>query len=344
MPNTQTVASLGENLSLQRVIERLRKPTDASSNVLVGPGDDSAVLAAPDGRFCVTTDTMVEGHDFKLEWSSAFDLGWKAVATNVADVAAMGAVPTSLVIAMGVPSDTEVRWLEGFVDGANAACESLAPRCFVVGGDLAASEKIFIAVTAFGDLQGREPVLRSGAQVGDIVAVGGTLGRAACGLALLQSGNADAINTWDDWVNIQRRPEPPIELGVIAAQAGATSMLDLSDGLARDAARIAKASQVSIALSRQALQGYEAVLEGAASWITADAFAWVLGGGEDHSLLATFAADATLPRGFKRIGEVIERPQASGEDSPSAGAAPNGSDVLLDGAPVAELGWDSLTS
>ena len=110
-------------------------------------------------------------------------------------------------------------------------------------------------------------------------------------------------------------------------------MLDVSDGLARDAARVAKASQVSIALSRQALQGYEAVLEGAASWIDADAFAWVLGGGEDHSLLATFAADATLPRGFKRIGEVVER----------AGAAPNGADVLLDGAPVAELGWDSLT-
>ena len=343
MSNTQTVASLGENLSLMRVIERLRKPNDDSSNVLVGPGDDSAVLAAPDGRFCVTTDTMIEGHDFKLEWSSAYDLGWKAVATNAADVAAMGAVPTSLVIAMGVPSDTEVRWLEGFVDGANAACETLAPRCFVVGGDLAASDKIFIAVTAFGDLQGREPVLRSGAQVGDVVAVGGTLGRAACGLALLQSGNSDAINTWDDWVNIQRRPEPPIELGVIAAQAGATSMLDISDGLAKDAARIAKASQVSIALSRQALQGYEAVLEGAASWIDADAFAWVLGGGEDHSLLATFAADATLPRGFKRIGEVTARAGSSGDDSALASQSP-GVDVLLDGTPVAELGWDSVSS
>jgi len=254
VPNHESIAELGENLSLKRVIARLRKPAEGSEAVVVGPGDDSAVLAAPDGRFCVTTDTMVEGHDFKLEWSTAFDLGWKAVATNVSDVAAMGAKPTSLVIAMGVPAQTEVRWLEEFVDGANAACEALAPSCFVVGGDLAASASIFIAVTAFGDLEGREPVLRSGARPGDIVAVGGTLGRAACGLALLQSQNQDAIKTWDDWVNTQRRPEPPVALGVAAAEAGATSMLDLSDGLARDAARVAKASQVSIALSRQALQ------------------------------------------------------------------------------------------
>ena len=330
MPNTETVASLGENLSLKRVIARLRKPAEGNLAVIVGPGDDSAVLAAPDGRFCVTTDTMVEGHDFKLEWSSAYDLGWKAVATNVSDVAAMGAVPTSLVIAMGVPSSTEIQWLERFVDGANAACEALAPTCFVVGGDLAASASFFIAVTAFGDLEGREPILRSGAKVGDVIAVGGTLGRAACGLALLQSDNQDAINTWDDWVNTQRRPEPPVDLGVLAATAGASSMLDISDGLSKDAARIAKASQVSIRLSRQALQGYEAVLEGAASWIDADAFAWVIGGGEDHSLLATFAADATLPRGFKRIGEVIERADAGGVD------------VLLDCNQVAELGWDSV--
>lgn len=344
MPNTETIASLGENLSLKRIIERLRKPADDASPVLVGPGDDAAVLAAPDGRFCVTTDTMVEGHDFRLEWSSAFDLGWKAVATNVSDVAAMGAVPTSLVIAIGVPGTTEVHWLERLVDGANAACEALAPTCFVVGGDLAASSNIFIAVTAFGDLQGREPVLRSGAKVGDVVAVGGTLGRAACGLALLQSGNADAINTWDDWVNTQRRPEPPVELGVLAATAGATSMLDVSDGLAKDAARIAKASAVSLALSRQALQGYEAVLEGAASWIDADAFAWVLGGGEDHSLLATFAADATLPRGFKRIGEVISREAAAAIASACAEQqTAGGVDVLLDGVALAELGWDSVS-
>ena len=325
MSNLETVAQVGENEALKRTIARL----NVSDHALVGPGDDSAVISAPDGRFTVTTDTLIEGHDFRLDWSSAYDLGWKAVASNLADVAAMGAVPTSLVVALTVPGSTLVSWLEQFADGLKAACLALAPGCGVVGGDLASSDQVMISVAAHGSLEGREPVLRSGAQVGDVVAVAGTLGRAAAGLALLQSDNRDAISAYDDWVNIQRRPKPPIAAGVAAAVAGATSMLDLSDGLARDAARIAKASTVSIQIDPLQLQGFEAVVEEAARAIDANPADWVIGGGEDHSLLATFPAGATLPRAFKPIGVVL--PQ---------GPAP----VMLGAQPLPERGWDSSRS
>ena len=322
MSNLETVAQVGENEALKRTIARL----NSSDHALVGPGDDSAVISAPDGRFTVTTDTLIEGHDFKLEWSTGYDLGWKAVASNLADVAAMGAVPTALVVALSVPGTTPVSWLEHFADGLKAACLALAQGCGVVGGDLAASNQVMISVAAHGSLEGREPVLRSGAQVGDIVAVAGTLGRAAAGLALLESGNRDAVSAYDDLVNIQRRPNPPIQAGVAAANAGATAMLDLSDGLARDAARIAKASSVTIQIDPMHLQGFEAVLEESARAIEANPSDWVIGGGEDHSLLATFPAGATLPRAFKPIGVVL--PQ---------GPAP----VMLGAQALPERGWDS---
>jgi thiamine-monophosphate kinase len=320
--NLETVAQVGENEALKRTIARL----NPSEHALVGPGDDSAVISAPDGRYTVTTDTLIEGHDFKLDWSTGYDLGWKAVASNLADVAAMGAVPTALVVALSVPGTTRVSWLEHFADGLKAACLALAPGCGVVGGDLAASDQVMISIAAHGSLEGREPVLRSGAQVGDIVAVAGTLGRAAAGLALLDSGNRDAISAYDELVNVQRRPNPPIKAGQAASEAGATSMLDLSDGLARDAARIAKASSVTIQIDSMQLQGFEAVLEEAARAIDANPSDWVIGGGEDHSLLATFPADATLPRAFKPIGVVLP-----------AGPAP----VMLGAQPLPERGWDS---
>ena len=196
----------------------------------------------------------------------------------------------------------------------------------MVGGDLTVADTTVIAVTAHGDLEGRDPVLRSGAQVGDVVAVAGTMGRAAAGLALLRSGNRDAIAAYDEVVAFQLRPQPPIPVGIEAAIAGATSMLDLSDGLSRDVDRIAKASGVTVALNRKDLQGYEAILEEPAMAIGANALDWVIDGGEDHSLLATFPADAKLPRAFKIIGQVV-----------SKGAYR----VTLDGAPLDEGGWDS---
>ena len=323
MSKAETIGSLGENESLKRTIARL----SASDFAIIGPGDDAAVISAPDARFVVTTDTLVENHDFKLNWSSGYDLGWKAVASNLADVAAMGAVPTALVVAVTAPAETLVTWLESFADGLREACEQLAPGCGVVGGDLAASDQVMVSVAAHGSLEGREPVLRSGAKAGDIIAVAGTLGKAAAGLALLQSENSDAISAYDNLVNIQLRPSPPISSGAAAALAGATSMLDISDGLAKDASRIARASAVSIEINPLMLQGFEAVIEEAARAIGASESDWVLFGGEDHALLATFPPNAELPREFKPIGVVVKQ---------------SSTPVSLGANPLPEKGWDSV--
>ena len=306
MPQPDSIGSLGEGATLLRIFPRL----PAADAQLLGPGDDAAVVAALDGRFVVTTDMMIHGPDFRLAWSTPRDLGFKAAASNLADVAAMGARPTALVVALAVPASTPVSSLEGIADGFREACELLAPGCGVVGGDLSVSDTFTIAVTAFGDLDGRAPVLRSGARVGDLVAVSGHLGHAAAGLRLLfEHGVTDAteLRSREPLVEEQLAPRPPIGDGVLASIAGATAMLDLSDGLALDARRIAAASGVAIDFDSGAIGSREA-----------------LDGGEDHSLLATFPAGALLPGGFRVIGAVVE-----------------GSGVLVDGAAYeARGGWD----
>ncbi|MFC6355205.1 thiamine-phosphate kinase [Luethyella okanaganae] len=313
----ETLAELSEIAVLERIFPRLPR----SSATLVGPGDDAAVLAAPDGRYVVTTDMMVHGPDFRLAWSTPNDLGWKAAATNLSDVAAMGARPTALLVAIAAPQHLPVAVLEGIADGLRECCEALAPGCGVVGGDLSASETLTLAVTAFGDLEGRRPVLRSGARFGDVLAIAGRLGDAARGLRLLfregvsDDGVPDARRAESlrqrhpHLVSAQLRPEPPVALGAVAALAGATAMLDVSDGLALDAARIARASGVGIDLDPVAL-GADREL--------------ALGGGEDHGLLAAFPAEATLPEGFRAIGRVTADPGA----------------LTVGGVPNAHTGWD----
>jgi len=318
-----TLANLGESESLARTIGKLIQGEYA----IVGPGDDAAVVSSADGRFVVTTDTMIEGHDFNLDWSTGFDLGFKAIASNVADVAAMGAKPTALVVAIALPGHTQISWLEDFAAGLNAGLTQLAPRASVVGGDLARADQVVISVTAHGDLEGLEPVLRSGAKPGDILAVAGTLGKAAAGLSLLQSEIADAKNAFDELVSIQLRPMPPIPAGVLANKAGATSMLDVSDGLAKDASRIAKASGVTVQIDKSALLGFEAVLELAALRLEVTTEDWVLFGGEDHALLATFPEGSSIPKEFKPIGRII---------------ASSGVHVLLDDIELQANGWDSI--
>lgn len=310
-PISPTVRDLGERAVLRRILAVL----DGSSHAIVGPGDDAAILAAPDGRVVVSTDTLVHGPDFRLAWSSGADLGWKAAAVNLADIAAMGARPTALIVALAMPDDTPVTFAEDLARGLRSACEALAPGCAVEGGDLAASDTLTIAVTVLGSLDGGAPVLRSGARPGDVVAVTGELGAAARGLARLFDRFRDADGTpvpvdvaalsasERDDLAAQLRPRPPLEQGPRAARAGATAMMDVSDGLVLDARRMAEASGVRIDLSA-----------------TLDEMA--LHGGEDHGLLACFPPDAALPDGFRRIGTVIAdaQPGVTVGGTPASGA------------------------
>jgi thiamine-monophosphate kinase len=313
----ETLASLSEGDVLSRIFPRL----PAAAAQLLGPGDDAAVVAAPDGRCVVTTDMMIHGPDFRLAWSTPHDLGWKAAATNLSDVAAMGAVPTALVVAIAAPPHTPIETIEGIADGLRDCCAELAPGCGVVGGDLSASDTLTLAVTAFGDLQGLAPVLRSGAKPGDVIAAAGVLGDAGRGLALLFRDAVTSDGTPDaglagivraahpGLVAAQLAPSPPISLGAAAARAGATAMLDVSDGLANDAGRLARASGVAVDFDSSELGDHP------------DA---VLHGGEDHALLATFPRGVSLPEGFGRLGVIRE---GVGE-------------VLVDGQPHDQRGWD----
>jgi len=334
--DSATLGTAGEVAALRRIFPILPPATAAT----VGPGDDGAVIATPDGRVVISTDLLVHGPDFRLAWSSPFDLGWKGAATNLADIAAMGGRPTALVVAIAAPLDTLISDLEGIARGLRDACAALAPGVGVVGGDLSASDTLTIAVTVFGDLEGRDPVLRSGARPGDVLALAGSVGRAAAGLRLLfaqgidDSGEPDAGAASDlvarrpAAVEAQLRPSPPIAAGSAAAIGGATAMLDVSDGLLLDAARIAVASGVDLDIDLHALQPDRDWIAGEAPELSEVSAEIVLTDGEDHSLLATFPADVPLPEGFRAIGVARE---GSGH-------------VLVGGADpaVRTAGWDSF--
>jgi thiamine-monophosphate kinase len=296
-PGEATLADLGEPGVLARIFPRL----PSAPFVQVPPGDDAAVVAAADGRVVATTDLMVQGRDWRDEWSSAYDVGWKVAAQNLADIAAMGAVPTGLLVGLVAPGTLPVAWLEGLADGLAASCAPTGAA--VVGGDLSSGAVIVVAVTALGDLEGRRPVLRSGARPGDVVAVAGRLGWSGAGLDLLLAGRPEAAA---ELVASHLRPQPPYAAGPLAARAGAHALMDVSDGLVTDAGRMASASGVSIDLDRAALDRRAAELVHAALALGEPdrALDWVLSGGEDHPLLATFPQN--VPEGFEVIGRVIE--------------------------------------
>jgi thiamine-monophosphate kinase len=177
-----TIASTGEFGLIARVTSRLnRAPT-----TLVGPGDDAALVTVADGRVLACTDVLVEGRHFRCDWASATDIGHRAAAANLADVAAMGGVGTALLVSLCIPPDLDPRWVEQLADGLNEEAGSVGAA--VVGGDMSGSPVITIAVTALGDLDGRPPVLRSGASDGDMVAMAGRIGHAAAGLTVLSRG------------------------------------------------------------------------------------------------------------------------------------------------------------
>ncbi|MEZ0342481.1 thiamine-phosphate kinase [Mycobacterium sp. pV006] len=287
-----TLAQTGEFAVIARLVGDRRQPP----GVAVGPGDDAAVVAAPDARAVLCTDMLVQDRHFRLHWSSPHDIGRKAVAQNAADIEAMGARATAYVVGFAAPAETPTARAVELADGLWHEADLTGAG--VVGGDMVRAPLWVISIAAMGDLEGRAPVQRSGARVGDTVAVCGELGRSAAGHALWDSGI-------DEFPDLRRRhlvPEPPYGQGRVAAQWGARSMIDVSDGLLADLGHVAVASGVHIDLVADALTEDVDAVSGAARAVGADPRDWVFGGGEDHALVATFPAAA--PPGWRPIGRV----------------------------------------
>jgi thiamine-monophosphate kinase len=268
---------------------------------VVGVGDDAAVLPAPDGRTVASTDLLIEGRHFRRDWSSATDIGVKAAAQNLADIAAMGAAPTALLFGLAVPGTTAVRWVLELTGGLVAECERAGAT--IAGGDITGADDVMLGITALGTLAGRAPVTRSGARPGDVVALSGPVGRSAAGLALLQAGvDPDSAPGLADLVAAHRRPRPDYPAGPLAAMAGATAMIDISDGLVADLGHVAAASGVRIDIRSADLPAGS--LDAAAGLLGVDWREWALGGGEDHTLAASFPTATGAPSAWTVIGIV----------------------------------------
>jgi len=295
------------------MIAALAARMPAGPHTSVGIGDDAAVVEAPSGSVVATVDLVLEGRHFLRSWSSAYDIGVKGAARSLADVAAMGAVPTALLVALAMPGTLPASWALELADGL--AFEARRAGAGVVGGDTARADSVLLSVTGLGDLGGRPPVRRSGASPGDVVAVAGPLGYSAAGYALLTAG----ATACPELAAAHRRPAPPYEAGPEAALLGATAMIDVSDGLVADLGHVAEASGVAIDIesARLAVGGplaeAAAVVSGAGTPPSRTdppgspaslALEWALTGGEDHSLAATFPPAVTLPPRWRVIGSV----------------------------------------
>ena len=308
-----SLAETGEFGLIRRITARLA----GGPSCLLGPGDDAALVAAPDGRVVITTDVLVDGRHFRRDWSQPRDVGHRAAAANLADVVAMGAVPTALVVALCTPPDLDAAWAEELADGL--ADEAAVVGASVVGGDVSASPTLTLAVTALGDLQGAAPVLRSGARPGDRVALAGRLGYAAAGYTVLSRG----FRSPKLLVDAYRRPAVPYHAGPGAVQLGVTAMIDVSDGLLADLGHIAAGSGVGIDLVRDAFEVPDQMRD-TASALGVDPYDWVLAGGDDHALAATFPDGVALPQEWRAVGTVVE-----------------GSGVTVDGRPyTGRPGWE----
>jgi thiamine-monophosphate kinase len=295
-----TVADLGE-FGLIAAIHALLPGGDA---LLVGVGDDAAVVRATDGRVVASTDLLVEQRHFRRDWSSPQDVGVKAAAQNLADIAAMGAAPTALLLGLAVPALLPAEWVLDMTRGMVSECERAG--ALLAGGDVSSADAIMLGVTALGDLRGKPPVTRSGAEPGDSVAVCGRVGWSAAGLALLTAGVPGGTLSPEhaELITAHRRPRPVYSAGPQAALAGATAMIDISDGLLADLGHIATASGVGIDIRASSLPVTEAV-KSAAGLVGADWLEWALTGGEDHALAATFPAKTVVPDGWIVIGRVL---------------------------------------
>ncbi len=319
----RTVADIGErSLIAQLTAMSTRAAADLPPDLdrmLIGPGDDAAVIAVA-SDLVVSTDSLVQDRHFRLQWSTPEAIGRRAAIQSASDIAAMGGRVSGLVVSIACPSTTDVDWVLAVNRGLNEAAVAAGAR--VVGGDVVSANQIVLTVTVFGSTDGRAAVPVSGAQVGDRLAVSGPLGSSAAGLALLTAGRAQS---YPDLVAAHRVPIVDLAAGVIAAEHGAHAMTDVSDGLGAELETMARASGVSLDVIAASIPTADGLVEAGAE-LGVDPIRWAIGGGEDHQLLATFG-DAP-PAGWTVIGSVLVRD----DERP----------VRIDGSVPAVPGWQSF--
>ncbi|MFW0182576.1 thiamine-phosphate kinase [Rothia sp. CCM 9417] len=321
--------------TIQEHNAKAQRLTPGARSLVLGPGDDSAVLDLSGGLTVMSTDTQTQNQDFRLSWpsgrtSGGYEVGWKAATQNLADIAAMGARPVTLLVSLTLPPSTPLAWVKDFARGLVDSCTAQgAETCSISGGDVGSGTEISVTVTALGLVQ--KPVTRSGAQAGDAIVLAGALGTAAAGLALLE--NSELPETLspqiEACIEAQQRPVSPLAAGIQGAE-NLTSLMDVSDGLVRDGGRLAQASACAFDIDTASLAPWllelrepALLLAGAEGQKASDlALGWVLTGGENHALLGTSPPEQ-IPAGFTRIGTV--RP---------------GTGVTVDGHPYTAKGWD----
>ena len=278
-----TVGDAGEFAVVDAVTARFAQ----GAHVDVGPGDDAAVVAVPGGEVVASLDMLVQNRHFRLDWSNADDVGHKAAAENLSDINAMGGTATALLVGLGAPAELATSWALQFADGL--AAEASEVGASVVGGDLTAADLVTIAITALGICE-HGVVRRSGARPGDVVALAGRVGWAAAGFAVLARGFRSPRAV----VEAHRQPHPPYGAGPQAARLGATAMIDVSDGLLQDLGHVAAASSVAIDVSSQRLEVADP-LRAVGAALGVDPMSFVLTGGDDYCLAATFPSGTELP-------------------------------------------------
>ena len=299
------------------LIARLRElfNTSFQSGVELGIGDDAAVLSASNNKLVATVDMAVEGVHFRCDWSSPFQIGAKLTTANLADIFAMGAKPKYLLVAAAISQVNNSEVITELAKGIRSVADNF--KVSVIGGDLSKAERMSLSITALGELSGN-PILRSNAQVGDLLYLSALPGLSAAGLAILNRGLDRPRYVVDAHLNPKLvAPDKLIKV--------ATSMCDISDGLVTDAGNIAKASGVAIDLNKELITSAPDFKDLAelANELGEDVFDWILTGGEDHFFLATVnPSNASEELGI-RVGVVTT----------------GGGEISLDGAVIKKSGY-----
>lgn len=301
---------MGETELIERIATRfIGLPTPEAITVVQGVGDDCAVVQVGKQILLLTVDMLVEGVHFRLDWTDPHALGWKALAVNLSDIAAMGGIPALALLSMVLPAQRRGAWLDALIDGIADCARTYG--CALVGGDTNRSEQVILDIAVVGTVNGT-PVMRSGAQPGDWLMVTGTLGGSRAGLLALMAGTPYQVD-----LTAHLKPIPRLAEGQIARAAGVHAMMDISDGLSADLPKLLRASGVGAVVSQSAVPVHPAARQWAATH-QLDPTVFAMEGGEDYELLLAVApADAErlqqhmqaqLGTPLTRIGTICAEP------------------------------------